>query len=135
MHRSLLLLCAALGFTGVALGAFGAHGLKSSLEGLADGAQRLAWWETGARYHLWHALAVGLAAALAPHVRSPLPKAAGALFAAGILLFSGSLYAMAVTGVRGLGLVTPFGGFAFLLGWTALGLSARRLPKATETQR
>lgn len=127
MNRSLFLLCAVLGFTGVALGAFGAHGLKTSLEGLGDGAQRLAWWDTGARYHLWHALAVGLAALLSAQVRSPLPRVAGYLFLAGIVLFSGSLYVMALTGVRALGAVTPFGGFSMLLGWTFLGLAGRRL--------
>jgi uncharacterized membrane protein YgdD (TMEM256/DUF423 family) len=132
MNRSLVILCAVLGFTGVAFGAFGAHGLKASVEHLADGAQRLAWWETGSRYHLWHALAVGLAAALAANVRSPLPKVAASLFLAGIVLFSGSLYVMALTGIRWLGAITPFGGFSMLLGWTLLGIAARRLPLKTE---
>lgn len=127
MNRSLLILCAVLGFTGVAFGAFGAHGLKTSVEGLADGAQRLAWWETGSRYHLWHALAVGLAAVLAGQVQSPLPKVAAALFLAGIVLFSGSLYVMALSGIRWLGAVTPIGGISLLLGWTLLGLAGRRL--------
>lgn len=127
MNRSLLILCAVLGFTGVAFGAFGAHGLKTSVEGLADGAQRLAWWETGSRYHLWHALAVGLLAVLAGQVRSSLPKVAAALFLAGIVLFSGSLYVMALSGIRWLGAVTPIGGISMLLGWTFLGLAGRRL--------
>jgi len=127
MNRSLLILCAVLGFTGVAFGAFGAHGLKTSVEGLADGAQRLAWWETGSRYHLWHALAVGLAAVLAGQVQSSLPKVAAALFLAGIVLFSGSLYVMALSGIRWLGAVTPIGGISLLLGWTFLGLAGRRL--------
>ena len=131
MNRSLVILCAVLGFTGVAFGAFGAHGLKTSLEGLSDGAQRLAWWETGSRYHLWHALAVGLAAAVSGQVRSPLPRVAAYFFLAGIVLFSGSLYVMGLTGIRSLGLITPFGGFAMLLGWAFLALAGRRLATAT----
>lgn len=127
MNRTLVILCAVLGFTGVAFGAFGAHGLKTSLEGLPDSAQRLAWWDTGSRYHLVHALAVGLAAALGAHVRSPLPRVAAALFLAGIVLFSGSLYVMGLTGLRWLGAITPFGGFSMLLGWTFLALAGRRL--------
>src|SRR5690606_34871053 len=104
-----LLASAALGFLGVALGAFGAHGLTRSLEGLADGAQRLEWWKTGAQYHLVHALAVGVSAAAA--VRYPSFGAlAGWLFVAGVVLFSGSLYTMTLTGVRALGAVTPLGG-------------------------
>lgn len=127
MNRSLIILCAVLGFTGVAFGAFGAHGLKTSVEGMADGAQRLAWWETGSRYHLWHALAVGLAAVLAGQARSSLPKVAAALFLTGIILFSGSLYVMALTGIRSLGAITPLGGISMLLGWTFLGLAGRRI--------
>lgn len=127
MNRSLVILCAVLGFTGVAMGAFGAHGLKTMVAGLDDGAQRLAWWETGARYHLWHALAVGLAAVVSAHVRSPLPRLAGTLFLAGVLLFSGSLYVMGFTGTRWLGAITPFGGFSMLFGWALLALAGRRL--------
>jgi uncharacterized membrane protein YgdD (TMEM256/DUF423 family) len=128
VNRALTVLCAVLGFTGVAFGAFGAHGLKTALEALPDAAQRLAWWETGARYHQVHALAVGLAAVLAAQVKSPLPRVAAWLFLLGVVLFAGSLYLMALTGVRVLGAVTPLGGVALLVGWTLLGLSARRLP-------
>lgn len=127
MRRSLAMWCGVLGATGVALGAFGAHGLKSALESLPDGAQRLAWWETGARYHLVHALAVGLVAVLARQVDSRLPRVAGGLFVLGVLLFSGSLYVMALTGVRALGAVTPLGGIAWIVAWTLVVLSARRL--------
>src|SRR6185312_11690078 len=101
MDRSLLLLAAVLGFLGVALGAFGAHGLKKRLGGLPDGEQRLAWWQTGAQYHLVHALAVGLASVVAP--RAGAGTVAGGLFGVGIVLFSGSLYVMTLTGKRGLG--------------------------------
>ncbi len=118
MNRTLTMLTGVLGFTGVALGAFGAHGIKKLVEGLPDGAQRLAWWDTGAKYHLVHALAVGLCAVLATQVKdSAAPVYAAWCFTAGTVLFAGSLYVMTVTGVRALGAVTPFGGVAFLVGW------------------
>jgi uncharacterized membrane protein YgdD (TMEM256/DUF423 family) len=125
MTRSLTLLSAVLGFTGVALGAFGAHGVKSMVEALPDGVQRLAWWETGARYHLFHALAVGLAAVLAAQVRgSSAPAYAAWCFFIGVTLFSGSLYVMTLTGVRALGAVTPLGGLFLLAGWALLARGA-----------
>jgi uncharacterized membrane protein YgdD (TMEM256/DUF423 family) len=128
MHRTIGMLSAASAFLGVALGALGAHGLEASVEGLADAADRLRWWETGARYHLVHALALGLAAIVAHHVPTRGPRVAAGLFLAGIAVFSGSLYAMGVTGVRGLGALTPFGGLAQLAGWLVLLWSMRRLP-------
>jgi len=123
MERLPLILAGVLGFLGVALGAFGAHGLKNRLAGLSDGEQRLTWWNTGAQYHLLHALAIGLAA-----VR-PGPTQAGSalapwLFLGGIALFSGSLYAMTLTGRRALGAVTPLGGLLLLAGWAAIALHA-----------
>ena len=127
MDRKLTYLTALLGFTGVAFGAFGAHGLKKFVAELPDAADRLAWWETGARYHLIHALAVGLVAVLAAHVAGRFPAWAAWSFAVGIILFSGSLYTMALTGLRPLGAGTPLGGVAFLLGWLAIGLAARKL--------
>lgn len=103
------------GALAVALGAFGAHGLEERVS-----AEALAWWETGARYHLAHAVALGLVAA------HPRPgRVAGLAFAIGILLFSGSLYAMTLTGVRWLGAVTPLGGIAFITGWVALAATGR----------
>src|SRR5689334_15569522 len=118
IERTALLLASLAGFSGVALGAFGAHGLKNRLASKPDGEQRLAWWQTGAQYHLVHALGIGLAA-----VRpSPVQSGSGLapwLFLAGIALFSGSLYTMALTGIRKLGAVTPLGGLAFLAGWAA----------------
>jgi uncharacterized membrane protein YgdD (TMEM256/DUF423 family) len=112
----LLRLGAILAGLGVALGAFGAHGLRSIVT-----PERLAVFETGVRYHLVHALAV-LAAAGAAHVapRAAAPRWAGALFALGIVLFSGSLYLLVWTGVTTWGAVTPLGGVAFLAGWIAL---------------
>lgn len=117
---------AVLGFTGVALGALGAHGLKRALEGLPDAAQRLAWWETAARYHLVHALAVGFAAVVAAHSTGRGARVAAALFVTGIALFSGSLYVMGATGLKGLAALTPVGGFAQLGGWLALAVTAWR---------
>jgi uncharacterized membrane protein YgdD (TMEM256/DUF423 family) len=133
MDRRLTLFAALLGFTGVALGAFGAHGAKGFVEGLPDAAQRLAWWDTGARYHLIHALAVGLTAVLGANVTSRFPWYAALAFTSGTLLFSGSLYVMTLTGARGLGVVTPFGGAAFLGGWLAFALAARGLGRQKET--
>lgn len=129
MNRPLTLLASVLGFLGVGLGAFGAHGVKRLLEGSADAAQRLAWWETASKYHLIHALAIGLTAALAAHVDGLSPKLAAWLFAGGIVLFSGSLYAMTLTNVRLLGAVTPLGGLLLLAGWALVGYSALKLPK------
>lgn len=127
MTRIWLLLAAANGFLAVALGAFGAHGLKRMLEAAPDGALRLQWWQTASQYHLSHALALGLVAALAPHVGGRLPAAAGWLLVAGIALFSGSLYAMTLTGVRALGAVTPVGGLCLLAGWLAMLAGAWKL--------
>jgi uncharacterized membrane protein YgdD (TMEM256/DUF423 family) len=107
---------AVLAGAGVALGAFGAHGLRSLVT-----PERLAVFETGVRYQVIHALAI-LAAAWAAHTapHAAAPRWAGALFAAGVLLFSGSLYLLVWTGVTAWGAVTPFGGLAFLAGWVAL---------------
>lgn len=134
MDRRITYLTAFMGFTGVAVGAFGAHGLKGALEGLTDAAQRLAWWETGARYHLVHALAIGLVAVVSGHVTSRFPAWAAGLFTVGTLLFSGSLYVMAATGVK-LGLITPLGGLCYLAGWLALGVGARGLGRQKEAPR
>ncbi|HEX3430910.1 MAG TPA: DUF423 domain-containing protein [Rhizomicrobium sp.] len=100
------------GFIAVGAGAFGAHGLQSRLD-----AHALQTFETAARYQMYHALAIGLAS-LAP--RGPATTLACVLFLAGIVLFSGSLYLLALTGTRLFGFITPFGGVAFLAGWAAL---------------
>lgn len=121
-----LVAAGALGFLGVALGAFGAHALKTWLATLPDGVDRLAWWQTGVQYHIWHALLlVGIGVWLPSGPAGPLRVAAFAVVA-GIVLFSGSLYAMTLTGVRVLGAVTPFGGVAFLVAWAALAIAAFR---------
>ncbi len=112
-------LAAILGFLGVALGAFGAHGLRGHL-GTFDAefaAKAMDWWKTGVLYHLVHAVAV-LAAAGTDSGRRP--GAAALAFTIGTLLFSGSLYAMALGAPTWLGAVTPVGGLAFLTGWVLL---------------
>lgn len=121
-----MFLAALAGFTGVAFGAFGAHGLKGRLGARPDAEQRLAWWQTGAQYHLVHALAIGLSAVRPSPVHSGSAVAPW-LFLAGILLFAGSLYTMALTGIRKLGAVTPLGGLCFLAGWSALAYHALKI--------
>jgi uncharacterized membrane protein YgdD (TMEM256/DUF423 family) len=123
MERTALFLAGVLGFLGVAIGAFGAHGLKKRLAAVADGDQRLAWWNTGAQYQLVHALAIGLSA-LRPDPMHHGSAAAPWLFTGGIALFSGSLYAMTLTGRRKLGAITPLGGLLFLAGWAAIAYNA-----------
>lgn len=122
-----LLLCAAVsGFATVALGAFGAHGLRDLLS-----SDMLAVWQTAVQYQGLHSLAMLLTGLLAnqwPDVRAIRP--AGWLMLLGTLLFSGSLYLMAVSGIRGLGIITPFGGVAFLAGWATLAYAIYRLPRS-----
>lgn len=122
MLRSFLLLAAFFGFTGVALGAFAAHGLKARLS-----AEYLAIFQTGVTYQLIHALALFGVAILSVHLPGRLTTWAGSLFILGILLFSGSLYLITLSGVGKLGIITPLGGVAFLAGWLCLGLTAWRL--------
>ena len=110
---------AEMGFAGVGIGAFGAHGLRGRLS-----PEMLAIFETGARYHLYHALAIVATAACMARLDGRAPIVAGWCFAAGIFLFSGSLYALALTGVTTLGAITPLGGVAFLVGWIALAVAA-----------
>ena len=107
------------GALGVALGAFGAHGLEDILAvGKAE-----SWWQTAARYHLVHALALF---AVAAHPRRPILP--GISFVVGIILFSGSLYVMALTQITKLGMITPLGGASFILGWLALAFWPRSTP-------
>jgi uncharacterized membrane protein YgdD (TMEM256/DUF423 family) len=129
MQRFLLLASAANGFLAVALGAFGAHGLKSRLSDVPDVARRLAWWETAAHYHLVHAVALGVLALAAERIGHRWLGRASVGMCGGIVLFSGSLYLMALTGVTALGAVTPIGGLGFLAGWASFGVgAARRAP-------
>jgi uncharacterized membrane protein YgdD (TMEM256/DUF423 family) len=117
---ALLALAAFNGLLAVALGAFGAHGLRRRLADAPDGPRRLEWWQLAASYHLSHALATGLAALARERLPGPLPNAAAWAFALGSALFSGSLYVMGVTGVRKLGAITPIGGLCLLVGWGCL---------------
>ena len=123
MLRVLLLLAALFGFTGVGLGAFAAHGLKGQLS-----AEYLAVFQTGVHYQMLHALALLGLAALWQRLGGRLLTAAGVCFCVGILLFSGSLYALTLSGISALGMITPVGGLTFLAGWLCLGLAAWRLP-------
>ena len=124
MHRMFLTIAAALGCAAVGLGAFGAHGLTTRMASLPDGAQRLDWWKTAALYHLAHALALAIAAGLVGDTRAG--RIACISFVAGIVLFSGSLYTMTLTGIRILGAVTPLGGLSLMVGWAALAIAAYR---------
>lgn len=112
---------AALCGLGVVLEAFGAHGLRARVT-----PDMLAVFETGVRYHLIHGLAVLAVAWAASRWPSAWIGAAGWLFAAGIVVFSGSLYILAISGVRWWGAVTPIGGVCFLAGWAALAVGALR---------
>lgn len=123
MLRVLLLLAALFGFTGVGLGAFAAHGLQGQLS-----AEYLAVFHTAVHYQMLHALALLALAGLWQRLGGRLLVAAGVCFCAGILLFSGSLYALTLTGIRALGMITPVGGLTLLAGWWCLGLAAWRLP-------
>jgi uncharacterized membrane protein YgdD (TMEM256/DUF423 family) len=104
----------------VGAGAFAAHGLRDRLD-----ARALEVFETGARYHMYHAIAIVLAGLVA--ASAARAQTAGWIFQAGIVLFSGSLYALALTGTKGLGAITPIGGLGFLAGWLWLAWAAWRV--------
>jgi uncharacterized membrane protein YgdD (TMEM256/DUF423 family) len=120
MDRTFAVIGAVSGFIGVAAGAFGAHALRARVA-----PDLLAVFETGARYQMYHALALFAVAWVSTRAATPMAAWAGWLFVAGTVLFSGSLYALALSGVRGLGAVTPLGGVCFLAGWVCLALAAR----------
>lgn len=121
MERTFFVLASLLGGLAVALGAFGAHALEARIS-----ADLLATYETGVKYHFYHALALfAVAFAISRWPGSNMPVIAGWLFVAGIVIFSGSLYLLALTGTRWLGAITPIGGVAFVAGWVLLALSAR----------
>ena len=120
--RIWLFIAGLVGASGVIMGAFAAHGLSARL--MPD-AQRI--FDTGARYHLIHAPAIGLAA-LAMRGGALRPaRLAAALFLAGVVLFSGSLYLLALTGETAIGFITPAGGLAFIMGWLALALAGLKM--------
>jgi uncharacterized membrane protein YgdD (TMEM256/DUF423 family) len=120
MERVFFILGSLFGGLGVALGAFGAHGLEERLTSDA-----LSTYETAARYQMYHALALlAVAYAVSHWPDSNLPTAAGWLFIAGIVLFSGSLYLLSITDIKWLGAIAPLGGAAFIAGWLCLALTA-----------
>jgi uncharacterized membrane protein YgdD (TMEM256/DUF423 family) len=121
LDRVLYLCAGVAGFTGVALGAFAAHGLKASLA-----PEMLAAFETGVRYQMYHVFALFAAAWGWARWQRKAFSAAGILFVIGIVIFSGSLYLLALTNTRSLGMVTPLGGLAFLAGWFCLIAGAWR---------
>ena len=122
MEKLFFILASILGGLAVALGAFGAHALEGRVE-----ARLLEVFETGVRYHFYHALAlVAVVFAIGRWPNSNLPVIAGWLFVVGIIIFSGSLYTMTFTGLRWLGAITPIGGVAFIAGWICLALVAAR---------
>jgi uncharacterized membrane protein YgdD (TMEM256/DUF423 family) len=120
MDRFFLAAGSISGFLAVALGAFAAHGLKGRLT-----ADLLATFEVGVRYQMYHSLALLAVAWVASRWPQSGATAAGWFFLAGIIIFSGSLYILTITGLRWLGAITPIGGVAFLIGWVILAWSAR----------
>ena len=119
MDKTFLLLGSVSAFLAVAIGAFGAHGLRARLS-----PDMMAVFQTGVQYHMYHALALILVAAILGHLSGWLIQTAGWCFLAGIVFFSGSLYLLAVTGVTMLGAITPIGGLLFLAGWACLAFAA-----------
>jgi uncharacterized membrane protein YgdD (TMEM256/DUF423 family) len=115
MERHFLGLGALSACIAVAAGAFGAHALRDAVT-----ADRLAVWETAARYQMYHALALLVVAYLAEQKSAGPARVSGWLFVAGTVLFSGSLYALTLIGITLLGAITPLGGVAFLAGWLVL---------------
>lgn len=122
--RSWLMLGALGGLLTVALGAFGAHGLKNILD-----PELLRIFDKGVRYQGLHSLALLATGLLLREAPLPGLRAAAIAFTLGIALFSGSLYLLALTGIRSLGMITPFGGLAFLAGWTLLAWGCWKLPE------
>lgn len=125
--RATLISAAIAGFSGVALGAFGAHGLKNVLS-----AKMLTVWQTAVQYHLVHsvvllALAIALMALPKSDIKIWLQRSSSMMLA-GLLLFSGSLYLMALTGIRPLGMITPIGGVSWLIAWGLIAVAAFKMP-------
>lgn len=121
MDRLFLIIAALSGAISVGAGAFGAHALRTRLE-----ARLFEVFETAAQYQMYHALALVAVAWVASRWPGTLVTASGWLFVAGTVLFSGSLYAMALTGVRALGAITPLGGICFIAGWLSLAVAVAK---------
>ena len=119
MDKTFLLVGAVAAFLAVTLGAFGAHGLRARLS-----PEMMAVFQTAVQYHMYHALALILVSGIMGRMSGWLIQTAGWCFTAGIVLFSGSLYLLAITGVTILGAITPIGGLLFLAGWACLAFAA-----------
>jgi uncharacterized membrane protein YgdD (TMEM256/DUF423 family) len=119
VDKTFLLIGAVAAFLAVAFGAFGVHGLRGRLS-----PEMMAVFESAVRYHMYHALALLLVGLIMGRMSGWLIQTAGWCFVAGILLFSGSLYMLALSGVTILGAITPLGGLAFLAGWACLAFAA-----------
>lgn len=118
MSKTILMTASVLLALAVALGAFGAHGLKSQLS-----SDMMQTYKTGVEYHFYHALGLLLIGILAVSFPSEMIKWSAILLTAGIILFSGSLYVLAVSGIKWLGAITPIGGLSFIAGWILLFLA------------
>jgi len=124
MSKAIIMIAAAFLALAVAFGAFGAHALKEQLS-----AEMLQTWKTAVDYHFYHALGLLLIGVLSFYMPSSMLKWSAILLVAGVVLFSGSLYAMALSGIRWLGAITPIGGLSFIAGWIVLLLAAwKKLP-------
>ncbi|AIE86766.1 DUF423 domain-containing protein [Fimbriimonas ginsengisoli] len=124
MNRTFVSLGAWLAGIAVALGAFGTHALKDRLSEKA-----METWHTAVQYHALHALALVVVGLVCAYAETKMVRAAGWLFAAGIVIFGGTLYAYALTGIVGFAIVTPLGGLCFILGWAALARGVASTPK------
>ncbi len=115
MSKTILMTAAIFLILAVAIGAFGAHGLKSHLS-----SEMMQIYKTGVEYHFYHALGLLLVGILSMSMPSGYIKWSAIFLSVGIILFSGSLYALATTGIKGLGAITPIGGLSFIAGWILL---------------
>ncbi|MEZ0327072.1 MAG: DUF423 domain-containing protein [Fimbriimonas sp.] len=127
MNRTFIFLGGLFGALAVGLGAFGAHGLKGTVD-----AQGLATWQTAAHYHLIHAVMLVVIGVLRGHTRSKAVRAAGWFFLIGIVIFSGSLYLLVTTDNKWLGAVTPLGGLLLITGWLCLAAAGVKLSEKKE---
>jgi len=124
MSKTILMIAALLMALAVAIGAFGAHGLKSHLSD-----EMMQIYKTGVEYHFYHALGLLLVGVLSLNMPSGLLNWSAILLMAGIILFSGSLYVLAITGIKWLGAITPLGGLSFIAGWILLFVAVwKKLP-------
>lgn len=122
-QKTLIILGALFGLLGVAAGAFGAHALKQKLQ-----SEMLSVFEVGVKYQMYHALAICIAVWISTLSQGNYGITAGWLFVIGVILFSGSLYVLSLTGIRAFGAITPIGGLFFLAGWATLIIAIYKIP-------